>query len=326
MTDLTVSAESWPIRGGFVISRGAKTSADVLRVTLRDGNVTGQSECVPYAHYGESCDSVTAQIESIRKTLQQGLDRAQLQSALPPGAARNALDCALWDLQAKASGRRVWELLDLPSPQPLTTAYTLSLASPEAMHKAALENAHRPLLKLKLGGDGDIERVRAVRAAAPRARLILDANEGWDMDRYQQLVPELLPLDIDMIEQPLPEGADDALLSLPRPIPICADESCHTIESLQRIVGRYDMVNIKLDKTGGLSAALRLRDAAQAAGLGIMVGCMLATSLAMAPATLLAQGAMVVDLDGPLLLEEDRQPGLRFENNLVYPPGRDLWG
>ena len=326
MIDLVVSAESWPIRGGFVISRGAKTTADVVRVELHDGAFCGQGECVPYARYGESCDSVVTQIESLRQALRQGMDREQLQSGLPPGAARNALDCAFLDLQAKATGRRVWELLDMPSPMPLTTAYTLSLGSPEAMHKAALENAHRPLLKLKLGGDGDVERVRAVRAGAPQARLIVDANEGWDVGRYQQLVPQLRSLEIEMIEQPLPEGADDALGSLPRPIPVCADESCHTLESLDRIVDRYDMVNIKLDKTGGLSEALRLRRAAEAEGLGIMVGCMLATSLAMAPATLLAQGAAVVDLDGPLLLEEDRHPGLRFDHNRVYPPGGDLWG
>lgn len=326
MVDLVVRAESWPIRGGFSISRGTKTSAEVVVVELRDGDATGRGECVPYARYGECPDSVIDQIEALRPALREEMDREQLQSRLPPGAARNAVDCAFWDLQAKRSGLRVWELLGIPSPEPLITAYTLSLDSAEAMHKDAVENAHRPLLKLKLGGEGDIERVRAVRRGAPKARLTVDANEGWDVDLYRQLVPELVLLDVEMIEQPLPADADGPLRSLPRPIPICADESCHTADSLAHIAGRYDMINIKLDKTGGLSEAFELRRAAEAEGLGIMVGCMLATSLAMAPATLLAQGAAIVDLDGPLLLENDRQPGLRFENHLIYPPSRELWG
>lgn len=326
MTDLVVSAESWPIRGGFAISRGAKNTADVVLVELRKEDYSGRGECVPYAHYGESCDSVIAQIESLRSAIRLGLNREQLQGRLPTGAARNALDCAFWDLWAKASRRRAWELLGLASPQPLTTAYTLSLGSPERMHRAALANAERPLLKIKLGGHGDLERVRAVRRGAPRARLIVDANEGWDVELYKRLVPELAALEVEMIEQPLPADADDALRYLPRPIPICADESCHTVDSLAGIVGRYDMINIKLDKAGGLSEAIRLRQAAEVEGLGIMVGCMVATSLAMAPATLLAQGAAIVDLDGPLLLENDRQPGLRFDSNRVHPPGREVWG
>jgi L-alanine-DL-glutamate epimerase-like enolase superfamily enzyme len=254
------------------------------------------------------------------------MDRLQLQQALPPGAARNALDCAFWDLEAKISGQRVWELLEQPAPQPLTTAYTLSMDSPENMHKAALENAHRPLLKLKLGGERDTERVRAVRKGAPAARLIVDANEGWDIAVYRQRVPEMLQLGVEMIEQPLPAADDEALRTLERPIPICADESCHDRGSLKDIVDRYDMINIKLDKAGGLTEALELRNAATANGLRVMVGCMLATSLAMAPATLLAQGVSIVDLDGPLLLERDRQPGLLFERGLVHPPPRKLWG
>ena len=326
MTDLVVHTESWPIRGSFAISRGTKTTAEVVLVELHDDACVGRGECVPYARYRESCDSVVAQIESMRSAVRQGMDREELQTRLAAGAARNALDCAYWDLQAKRSQRRVYELLALPAVQPLTTAYTLSLGSPDAMYQAAREHARRPLLKLKLGGQGDVERVQAVRRGAPRARLIVDANEGWDAELYRHLVPELLSLDVEMIEQPLPADADEALRSLPRPIPICADESAHTADSLCRVVDRYDMVNIKLDKTGGLSEALRLRAAAEAAGLGIMVGCMLATSLAMAPATLLAQGAAIVDLDGPLLLEHDRQPGLRFDNNRVYPPSPELWG
>ncbi len=326
MIELIVSAESWPIRGGFTISRGAKTQADVVLVELAHGGFKGYGECVPYARYGESSDSVVEQIESIRQDIQQGMDRIQLQQKLPPGAARNALDCAFWDLQAKMSPHRVWELLGMAAMQPLTTAYTLSLDSPENMYEAAMENAGRPLLKLKLAGEGDLERVTGVRKGASKARLIVDANEGWDAVIYQRLVPELLELGVEMIEQPLPAADDEALRSLERPIPICADESCHASESLRHIVDRYDMVNIKLDKTGGLTEALRLREAAEAKGLQIMVGCMLATSLAMAPATLLAQGAAIVDLDGPLLLEKDRHPGLRFEKSRVFPPQRELWG
>jgi L-alanine-DL-glutamate epimerase-like enolase superfamily enzyme len=326
MVDLAVHVERWPIRGRFAISRGAKTMADVVLVELTAGESMGAGECVPYARYGESSGSVIEQIQSLRRDIQQGMDRLQLQQALPPGAARNALDCAFWDLEAKISGQRVWDLLEQPAPQPLTTAYTLSLDSPENMHKAALENAHRPLLKLKLGGEGDTERVRAVRKGAPAARLIVDANEGWDIAVYRQRVPEMLQLGVEMIEQPLPAADDEALRTLERPIPICADESCHDRGSLKDIVDRYDMINIKLDKAGGLTEALELRNAATANGLRVMVGCMLATSLAMAPATLLAQGVSIVDLDGPLLLERDRQPGLLFERGLVHPPPRKLWG
>jgi L-alanine-DL-glutamate epimerase-like enolase superfamily enzyme len=326
MTELVVRAESWPIRGRFTISRGAKTAADVVLVELDTGDCKGYGECVPYARYGESPGSVIEQIESLRQDIQGGMDRTQLQQQLPPGAARNALDCAFWDLQAKMSRQRVWELLKLPPMQPLTTAYTLSLDSSENMHKAALEHADRPLLKLKLAGEGDIARVRGVRKGAPDARLIVDANEGWDVGIYRQMVPEMLQLGVEMIEQPLPAADDQALRSLHRPIPVCADESCHDSGSLKNIVDRYDMINIKLDKTGGLTEALQLRKAAEAEGMQVMVGCMLATSLAMAPAAVLAQGAAIVDLDGPLLLERDRLPGLRFDRSLVYPPPRELWG
>lgn len=326
MPELVVRAESWPIRGRFTISRGAKTQADVVLVELEAGECSGRGECVPYARYGESCGTVIEQIESLRQEIRQGLDRTLLQQALPPGAARNALDCAFWDLEAKTSQRRVWELLGLPAPNPLTTAYTLSVDTPGNLHRAAAEHAHRPLLKLKLAGDGDIERVRSVREGAPEARLVVDANEGWDVGVYTKLVPEMLRLGVEMIEQPLPAADDEALRHLPRPIPICADESCHDSDSLNTLVDRYDMVNIKLDKSGGLTEAFRLRNAAETRGMQVMVGCMVATSLAMAPATLLAQGAALVDLDGPLLLDSDRQPGLRFADGLVYPPPPGLWG
>ena len=326
MTELVVSAESWPIRGNFAISRGSKTQSDVVVVELRAGGVKGCGECVPYARYGESRDSVMAQIESLSPDIQQGMDRLQLQQRLPAGAARNAVDCAFWDLQAKRSQQRVWELLDLPRVRPVVTAYTLSLDTPDNMYKAASQNADRPLLKIKLGGEGDIERVRGVRKGAPDARLIVDANEGWDIDIYHRMVPEFVRLGVEMIEQPFPAADDEVLESLQRPIPICADESCHDRTSLPHVVGRYDMVNIKLDKAGGLTEALTLRKEAEAEGLKIMVGCMLATSLAMAPATLLAQGVAVVDLDGPLLLEKDRPYGLAFEQGQVFPPHPELWG
>jgi L-alanine-DL-glutamate epimerase-like enolase superfamily enzyme len=326
MTRLALSREVWPIRGAFAISRGSKTAAEVVVVTLTDGAHRGRGECVPYARYGETIDGVVAAIEGLRAEIDSGLTREALQDALPPGAARNALDCALWDLDAKRAGCRVWDLAGLAPPKAVISAYTLSLDSPENMGRAAAAEAERPLLKLKLAGADDLERVAAVRAGAPNARLIVDANEGWTADDYAGFAPALAELGVELIEQPLPAGADACLAAMQRPVPVCADESCHDLASLPPLVGRYDAVNIKLDKTGGLSEALKLKAAAEAAGLQIMVGCMLATSLAMAPATLVAQLVKVVDLDGPLLLEEDRPDGLRFEGSLVHPPAPELWG
>ena len=326
MVSLDVKRESWPIRGSFRISRGSKIRAEVVTVELRSGEHRGRGECVPYARYGESCDSVMEQIGGLQGDLTNGLGRVELQKVLPPGAARNALDCAFWDLEAKQAGRRAWILAGIAEMAPQVTAYTLSLDSPEKMQQAALANARRPLLKLKLSGEGDLERVAAVRSGAPDARLIVDANEGWTADLYQAFVPELQRLGVEMIEQPLPAGADGVLAQMARPVPVCADESCHDRASLAMLVGRYDMVNIKLDKSGGLTEALALRQAAEAVGLRIMVGCMLATSLAMAPALLVAQGVAVVDLDGPLLLERDRPNGLRFDRGMIHPPEPALWG
>ncbi len=331
MPHLTVRHESWPLGRGFTISRGTRTTAEVvvveLSVTAVEGRaVTGRGECVPYAHYGESVAGVIEAIERLRARFADGLDRLGLQNALPPGAARNALDCAFWDLEAKRAGRRVWELAGLSAPAPVTTAYTLSLDTPEAMGRAAAAHAARPLLKLKLAGAEDLARVEAVRENAPSARLIVDANEGWSPVAYSELAPKLAALGVELIEQPFPAGKDAALATLERPVPVCADESCHDAASLAGIAGRYDVVNIKLDKTGGLTEALKLKDAAEAQGYEIMVGCMVATSLAMAPATLVAQGAKVVDLDGPLLLDRDRPEGLRYEGSLVHPPELALWG
>ena len=307
----------------FTIARGSRTEAQVLTVRITDRGLTGWGECVPYARYGESLDSVTAQIEA----LPEALDRQALQSLLPAGAARNAVDCALWDLEAKRAGQRAWTLAGLDTPGPEITAYTLSLDTPEAMRLQAAKEQHRPLLKTKLGGgEEDVARIEAVRAGAPNARIIVDANEGWTPDLYQTLAPVLVRLGVEMVEQPLPAGADEALAELERVLPVCADESCHDRASLPALKGKYDMVNIKLDKTGGLTEALELRRAAQAAGYQYMMGCMVGSSLAMAPAVLVAQGAAVVDLDGPLLLAEDRDTPLTFDDAGVHPPAAGLWG
>jgi L-alanine-DL-glutamate epimerase-like enolase superfamily enzyme len=331
MPRLTVRHETWPLGGSFTISRGTRTTAEVvvaaLSVAAADGReITGRGECVPYAHYGESLEGVIAAIEGLRAPIADGLDRLGLQRVLPPGAARNALDCAFWDLEAKRAGCRVWDSIGLSPPAPVTTAYTLSMDAPEAMGRAAAKHAARPLLKLKLSGPDDLARVEAVRENAPQARLIVDANEGWSLDDFVALAPKLAGLGVDLIEQPLPAGKDAALAGVRRPVPVCADESCHDTASLAGLAGRYDVVNIKLDKTGGLTEALKLKDAALAQGYQIMVGCMVATSLAMAPAILVAQGARFVDLDGPLLLARDRPEGLAYQGSLVQPPEPALWG
>ncbi|MDG1167842.1 MAG: dipeptide epimerase [Sulfitobacter sp.] len=306
----------------FTISRGSRVQAEVLTVRVSEGGVTGWGECVPYARYGETLDSVTAQIEGLAGTI----TRAALYDLLPAGAARNAVDCALWDLEAKAAGKRVWELAGLAAPGPEITAYTLSLASPAEMQAQAAKNAHRPLLKIKLGTPDDMPRLEAVRAGAPHSTIIVDANEGWSAQVYADLAPHLVRLGVALVEQPLPAGEDDALLGMARPVPVCADESAHDCSTLSKLKGKYDVVNIKLDKTGGLTEALRLRDAARAQGYDVMVGCMVGSSLAMAPATLVAQGARVVDLDGPLLLGEDRRDALKYDEAGVHPPSVELWG
>jgi L-alanine-DL-glutamate epimerase-like enolase superfamily enzyme len=327
---MTLAAESWPIAGSFAISRGAKTEAVVVVAELGDGKARGRGECVPYGRYGESVASVMAQIEALRPQLAAGLDRQGLQKAMPPGAARNALDCALWDFEAKRSARPVHELAGLPAPHALTTAYTISLGLPDAMAEAAAKAAQRTLLKIKLGGNddygGDAARIAAVRAAAPQATLIVDANEGWHERNLAANLAACADADVVLVEQPLPDGRDQALARLKRPLPVCADESAHDRASLAALAGKYDAVNIKLDKAGGLTEALAMAAAAERLGLAIMAGCMVATSLAMAPAMLLAQTARYVDLDGPLLLAKDRADGLRYSDSLVFPPAPALWG
>ena len=323
---LDARIERWPIEGGFTISRGAKTEAVVVVAEVRQGEVAGRGECVPYPRYGETADATLAAILSMNDAVSRGLDRDALQAAMPPSAARNALDCALLDLEAKRSGRRIWDWLGRDTPRPCVTAYTISLGSPETMAAAAARAAHRPLLKIKLGGDGDDLRIAAVRKAAPDSELIVDANEAWTEANIEHNLAACAQARVTLVEQPLPAGQDERLERIQRPIAVCADESVHDRASLAGLRERYDAVNIKLDKTGGLTEALAMADAATAQGFDIMVGCMVATSLAMAPAMLLTQQARFVDLDGPLLLKRDRDGGLRYDGSLVYPPDAALWG
>jgi L-alanine-DL-glutamate epimerase-like enolase superfamily enzyme len=298
----------------------------VVVAELSDGRHRGRGECVPYARYGETPEAVAAAITAMAAQIARGLDRAALQAAMPPGAARNALDCAFWDLAAKQSGIRVHEIAGLPPPQPLTTAYTISLAAPDEMAAAAAKVAGRALLKVKLGGRDDPARIAAVRRAAPRCELIVDANEGWTGDDLAQNLAACADAGVTLVEQPLPADRDDALGRITRPLPVCADESVHATGSLAALAGKYDAVNIKLDKAGGLTEALAMARAADELGFGLMVGCMVATSLAMAPAILVAQRARVVDLDGALLLARDRPHGLRYEGSRVHPATPALWG
>jgi len=323
---LKVAIESWPIAGGFTISRGVKHEAIVVVATIEDGNYRGRGECVPYPRYGESVESVIGAIEASAPEIEAGLGRERLRDLLPSGAARNALDCALWDLEAKSAGVSVATLAGLKRLEPVETAFTISLASPEEMARKAREAGHHPLLKLKLGGDGDEARLKAVREAVPDARFIADANEAWSGANLERMLEAASHARVELIEQPLPAGADHVLEWYERRVPICADESAHDRQSLANIAKRYDAVNIKLDKTGGLTEALATVTEARALGLKIMVGCMVATSLAMAPALILAQGADYVDLDGPLLLARDRVPGLTYAAGEVFPPPPALWG
>lgn len=320
--DIKVTRDVFQLAQIFTISRGSRTQAEVLTVRITDGDHVGIGECVPYARYGESLESVTAEIMG----LPADVTRDGLQGLLPAGAARNAVDCALWDLAAKQAGKRVWDLLGVAAPRPEITAYTLSLDTPEKMQAQAAENAFRPLLKIKLGTPDDMARLEAVRRGASTSRIIVDANEGWTADVYAELAPHLLRLGVLMVEQPLPAGEDNMLAEIARPLPVCADESCHDRSSLPGLKGKYDMVNIKLDKTGGLTEALALKEESIAQGYDVMVGCMVGSSLAMAPAVLLAQAVAFTDLDGPLLLAEDRGTSLTFDDAGVHAPAIALWG
>ena len=319
---IQAKVEIFPLAQVFRISRGARTQAEVVTVIYEKDGIIGRGECVPYARYNETLESVIKQIED----LPDSIDKETLQENLPPGAARNAVDCALWDFECKKLDQRIWETANIQQPEKNITAYTLSLDEPENMFKQAEKNSTRPLLKIKLGTPNDMPRLEAVRKGAPNSEIIVDANEGWDAEIYSQLAPQLVRLGVKLVEQPLPADKDDDLIGLPRPLPICADESCHDRKSLEKLIGKYDFVNIKLDKTGGLTEALLLKNKALEAGFKIMVGCMVGSSLAMAPATLIAQNATFVDLDGPLLLAQDRQHGLLYDESWVHPPVKNLWG
>ena len=323
---LDIQMNSFPIAGTFTIARGAKTQAEVITCALTDEGAEGRGECVPYRRYGETMESVVAQIEAARPLIEAGISRHDLLSAMPPGAARNAVDCALWDLEAKQTGQSVASRLGIADPKPLTTAYTISLGEPEVMAAQAREHAGRALLKVKVGTGDDESRIRAVRAAAPEAAIILDANEGWSeavLERHLNIAAEA---GVMLVEQPLPAGRDALLAEIRRPLLVCADESVHHTGDLASLADRYDAINIKLDKSGGLTEALAMKTEAERLGFAIMIGCMVGTSLAMAPAVLLAQNADFVDLDGPLLLARDREPGLRYTASLVFPPESSLWG
>jgi L-alanine-DL-glutamate epimerase-like enolase superfamily enzyme len=325
--NLTVRIERWPLRRAFTISRGSKTEAVVVVAELECGGHRGRGEAVPYLRYGETPEGVAAAIEAMAAALRGGLDRHELQTAMPSGAARNALDCAFWDLEAKQAGRSAYDFAALPAPKPVVTAYTVSLDTPNAMADAAAQAKSRPLLKVKLGGgSADVERIAVVRRAVPEAELIVDANEGWSEADLERNLAACAQAGVTLIEQPLAQGRDAALAHIRRPIPVCADESVHDRASLDAIGGKYDAINVKLDKAGGLTEALALAAEAERRGLDIMVGCMVATSLAMAPAMLVAQRARIVDLDGPLLLAEDRPHGLRYDGSVVYPAEPILWG
>ncbi len=319
---ITVTHDTFRLAQIFTLSRGSKTEARVLTARITRKGHTGWGECVPYARYGETVENVAAQIQ----TLPNDITRTALQSTLPAGAARNAVDCALWDLAAKTQGRRVWQYAGIPEPRPAQTAYTLSLDTPENMERAAATNAHRPILKIKLGTDTDMPRLEAVRRGAPNARIIVDANEGWTADIYTALAPHLLRLGVALVEQPLPAGQDDMLAEIARPLPVCADESCFDRASLPALRGKYDIINVKLDKTGGLTEAIALCADARTQGFGIMIGCMVGSSLAMAPAMLLTNTADYIDLDGPLLLAEDRDVTMHYDGQGIHPPTSALWG
>lgn len=323
---LSIAVERFPIAGAFTIARGSRTESVVVTATVTRQGARGRGECVPYARYGESVESVVNAIGGVRAAIEAGADRHRLQALLPAGAARNALDCALWDLDAKLSGVPAHVLAGLDRLAPVVTAYTISLGTPEVMAAAAAKAAHRPVLKIKLGGEGDPARIHAVRNAAPDSELIVDANEAWRLETYAANMQACVQAGVVLIEQPFPAGEDAALVSLPRPIAICADESVHDRTGLAALRTRYDAINIKLDKTGGLTEALALAAEAERLGFALLVGCMVGTSLAMAPAVLLTPRARFVDLDGPLLLAQDRPEGLRYEGSVLHPADRVLWG
>ncbi len=326
MAILTAYHQSWPIAGSFTISRGTKTSCETIIAEITDGDIKGRGECVPYARYGENIENTLAEIMSFSKNITDGATKDDLQNIMKAGAARNAIDCAMWDFKAKSTGKPVWQLAGLQPPKPMVTAYTISLGSPDIMAKQALKNNHRPLMKLKLTGDGDMARVGAVHNAAPNSRLIVDANEGWSADQIIPFSKQLKELGVEMIEQPLPADKDDILANFDHPVTLCADESAHGCADFNKLIGKYEMINIKIDKTGGLSEAIKLKNMAIANNMQVMIGCMLASSLAMSPAMLIANDADIIDLDGPLLLAQDCKNPIQFNGSVIKPAPPLLWG
>ncbi|SDR36765.1 N-acetyl-D-Glu racemase DgcA [Pseudovibrio sp. Tun.PSC04-5.I4] len=323
---LSIEAETFPIAGSFTIARGSRTEVNVVAAILKQDGIVGRGECVPYPRYGESVASVSEQIMAAQSAIEAGVSLKELQVLMPAGAARNAVDCALWDLTAKRQGTTVAKLAGINTQKVLETAYTISVGTPEKMAADAAKAASRPLLKVKLAGDGDVERIAAVRQAAPNSKLIVDANEGWSESNLEANIKACQNAGVGLVEQPLPAGKDGILAEIKHLIPICADESLHTSADLESLRNRYSAINIKIDKTGGLTEGLKLLRKAEEMDYVIMVGCMLATSLAMAPAMLLAQNAEFVDLDGPLLLAKDRDHPIHFEGSLMHPPSPLLWG
>ena len=324
---LKVQENVFALSQPFVIARGARDKANVICVEISEGENKGWGESVPYARYNETVQGVMETIETLRDKLEGGMNRETLQECLPAGAARNAIDCALWDLEAKQTGKPVFKLAGINEPKPCVSAYTISLGEPEQMNTDAKKCADYPLLKIKLGGQqGDVERLNAVREGAPNSDIIVDANEGWDVEMFNEMTEIFVKCGVRMVEQPFPAEKDEVLRELDHPLPICADESCHVRGDLEKLKGKYDVVNIKLDKTGGLTEALALRKEAEKCGFEIMVGCMIGSSLSMAPATLVAQNAQYVDLDGPLFLADDREPPIVYKENMIFPPQTKLWG
>jgi len=323
---MTIHRVDWEYAAVFKIAYRTRTHSETLLLELEEDGLVGRGEALGVFYHGETIDSLCAQLESLAPQLKGGISRETLPGRIGPGGARNALDCALWDLEAKRSGRRAWELAGFSSVSPLQTAYTLSVDTPDAMACAASAVTKNSILKLKLCGEGDVERVRAVRDARPEAQLIADANQAWNERQLHEFVPQLAQLGVQLIEQPLPLGQDEPLRRFESPVPLCADESCQTSDSLPGLLGKYQYINIKLDKTGGLTEGLRLARAARERGFELMVGCMGGSSISMAPAFTLGQLCKFVDLDSPLLLKSDVSDAIEYRGSEMLLPSAAVWG
>jgi L-Ala-D/L-Glu epimerase len=323
---LSIDTRVWPLREPFVISRSTQTTCEVIVVQLAVGGHVGRGEAVGVDYHDETIESMRAQIEGVRAVIERGVDRRELLEVLPAGGARNALDAAMWDLEAKQSGKSVWELAGIAQPRKISTCETIGIRSLAEYEARARALARCEWIKIKVSHDNPLEAVSAVRRGAPAAHLVVDANQAWSVDTLQKLAPALAQLRVDLLEQPVPVNEDAPLARLDLPVPVCADEPANTVDDLPRLVDRYDFVNIKLDKSGGLTAALDLAHAARAAGMRLMVGCMVGGSLAMAPGMVVAQLCEIADLDGPLLQAEDWPDGIEYRDGVMSLPSRKLWG